>query len=55
MNNLHFEEIASAHVHARLDEARALRTGRHVVAARRLQRRAERAAQQARVALARSL
>ena len=47
------EEFARAHLAARLGEAQALRRGRHVVASRRLSRRAARAEQQARVALAR--
>ena len=46
-------DVARAHLSARLGEAEALRRGRNVVAARRLSRRAARAEQQARLALAR--
>ncbi len=49
------EDLARAHMSARLGEARELRRGHQLVLARRLSRRAERAAQQARLALARSL
>jgi hypothetical protein len=49
------EDLARAHRSARLGEARELRRGHQLVLARRLSRRAERAAQQARLALARSL
>ena len=49
------EEIARAQINARLGEAHELRLGRQVVRARRLSRRAERAAAAARLALARSL
>jgi hypothetical protein len=52
MNLLH-EELARAQMSARLGEAQALRRGRNVVVARRLSRRAEKAAQQARLAAAR--
>lgn len=51
--NLMHEELARAQMSARLGEAQALRRGRNVVVARRLSRRAERAAQQARLAAAR--
>jgi hypothetical protein len=54
MSNLH-EELARAQLSARLGEAQSLRRGRQVVAARRLSRRAERAALQARLVLARSI
>lgn len=53
--NLMNEDLARAHMSARLGEARELRRGHQLVLARRLSRRAERAAQQARLALARSL
>ena len=52
--NMHFHsDFARAQMSARLGEAQALRRGRHVVASRRLARRAARAEQQARLALAR--
>ncbi len=51
--NLMYEELARAQMAARLGEAQALRRGRNVVVARRLSRRAEKAAQQARLAAAR--
>jgi hypothetical protein len=47
------EQLARAQMSERLGEARRLRQGRQVVVARRLSRRAEKAAQQARVAAAR--
>ena len=47
------EQLARAQMSERLGEAQRLRQGRQVVVARRLSRRAERAAQQARVAAAR--
>ncbi|HET6624762.1 MAG TPA: hypothetical protein VFG63_00095 [Nocardioidaceae bacterium] len=53
--NLMNEDLARAHMAARLGEARELRRGHQLVLARRLSRRAERAALQARLALARSL
>jgi hypothetical protein len=49
------EELARAHVAARLGEAHELRRGHRLASTRRLSRRAERAAEQARLALARSL
>lgn len=49
------EDLARARIAQRLDEAQALRRGHQLVRARRLSRRAERAAHQARLALARSL
>lgn len=49
------EDLARAHMSARLGEAQSLRAGHHLVRARRLSRKAERAAQQARLALARAL
>jgi hypothetical protein len=51
--NLMYEELARAQMSARLGEAQALRRGRNVVVARQLSRRAEKAAQQARLAAAR--
>jgi hypothetical protein len=53
--NLMHEDLARAQMAARLGEARELRRGHQLAMARRLSRRAERAAQQARLALARSL
>ncbi|HZJ07566.1 MAG TPA: hypothetical protein VFD59_19195 [Nocardioidaceae bacterium] len=53
--NLMNEDLARAHIAARLGEAHELRLGHQLVVARRLSRRAERAAQQARLALARAL
>jgi hypothetical protein len=49
------EDLARAQMSARLGEAHAQRRGHQLAMARRLSRRAERAAQQARLALARSL
>lgn len=54
MNVMH-EDLARAHMNERLGEAQNLRRGQQLVVARRLSRRAERAAQQARLALARTL
>ncbi len=53
--NLMHEELARSHMAARLGEAQELRRGNRLVRARRLSRKAERAAQQARLALARAL
>ena len=53
--NLMNEDLARAQMSARLGEAQALQRGRRVVVARRLSRRAERAALQARLILARSI
>ncbi len=50
--NLMYEELARAQMSARLGEAQALRRGREAVVARRLSRRAEKAAAKARVAAA---
>lgn len=47
------EDLARAHMSSRLEEARIARRGRQLAAARRLSRKAERAAAQARLALAR--
>jgi len=49
------ESLARAQMAARLGEAHQLRRGHQLVRARRLSRRAEQAAQQARLALARAL
>ncbi len=49
------ENLARAHMAARLGEAQELRRGHQLAMHRRLSRRAERAARQARLALARSL
>lgn len=49
------EQLARAHQAARLGEAQQLRRGRSLARARRLSRKAEQAAQQARLALARAL
>ncbi len=49
------EDLARAQMSARLGEARQMRAGREIARARRLSRKAERAAQQARLALARAL
>ena len=54
MNTMH-EALARAQMTARLGEAQQLQRGRRLVAARRMSRKAENAAQQARLALARSL
>jgi hypothetical protein len=53
--NLMHEDLARAQMSARLGEAHELRRGHQLAMARRLSRRAERAAHQARLALARSL
>jgi hypothetical protein len=53
--NLMPEELARAQMSARLGEAQMLRRGHQLARARRLSRKAERAAQQARLALARAL
>ena len=54
MNLLH-EELARAQMSARLGEAQKLQLGYRLSRARRLSRKAEQAAQQARLALARAL
>jgi hypothetical protein len=54
MYTLH-EDLARAQIAERLDDAQQLRRARGIVAARRLSRKAERAALQARLALARSI
>ncbi len=53
--NLMHEELARAQMSARLGEAHELRRGHHLMLARRMSRKAELAAQQARLALARAL
>ena len=47
------EDLARAHMRSRLEQAQMARRGRQLAAARRLSRKAERAAAQARLALAR--
>ncbi|WP_139978253.1 hypothetical protein [Nocardioides litoris] len=54
MNTMH-EALARAQMDARLGEAQQMRRGHQMARARRLSRKAERAAQQARLALARAL
>ena len=53
--NLMQEDLARAHMDARLHEARELRRGAQLARAHRLARKAERVSQQARLLLARSL
>jgi hypothetical protein len=53
--SLMHEELARAQMSARLGEAQQLRAGRNLARARRLSRKAEESAQQARLALARAL
>ncbi len=52
--NLMQEELARAHIDARLEQARELRRGVHMRRAQRVARRAERVSQQARLLLARN-
>jgi hypothetical protein len=52
MNSL-AEDLARAHMRSRLEQAQMARRGQQLAAARRLSRKAERAAAQARLALAR--
>lgn len=54
MNSMQ-EDLARSQMSARLGEARQLRAGHQLARSRRLSRKAERAAQQARLALARAL
>ena len=54
MNSMN-ESLARAQMSARLGEAQELRRGHQLARARRLSRKAEKAAQQARLALARAL
>ena len=51
--NLMHENLARAQMSARLGEAQQLRRGHQLALARRMSRKAEKAAQQARLALAR--
>jgi hypothetical protein len=51
--NLMYEDLARAQMSQRLAEAHSQRRGQRIAAARRLSRRAERAAQAARLAAAR--
>jgi hypothetical protein len=53
--NLMHEELARAQMSARLGEALELRRGHQLAMARRMSRKAEQAAQQARLALARAM
>jgi hypothetical protein len=53
--NLMHEELARAQMSARLGEAQELRRGHQLAIARRMSRKAEQAAQQARLALARAI
>ena len=53
--NLMHEDLARAQMSERLGEAHELQRGYNLARARRLSRKAERAAQQARLALARAL
>jgi hypothetical protein len=53
--NLMHEDLARAQMAARLGEAQEIRRGHQLALARRLSRRAERAALEARLAIARSL
>ena len=53
--NLMHEDLARAQMSARLGEAQQRRRGHQLVLSRRLSRKAEEAAQQARLALARAL
>jgi hypothetical protein len=53
--NLMHEDLARAQMSMRLGEARELRRGRQIVVARRMSRRAERAAMRARLILSRSV
>jgi hypothetical protein len=53
--NLMHEDLARAQMAARLGEAHELRRGHHLALARRMSRKAEQAAQQARLALARAI
>ncbi|MCY7401972.1 MAG: hypothetical protein LH477_13665 [Nocardioides sp.] len=53
--NLMHEELARAQMTTRLGEAHEVRRGHHLVVARRMSRKAEQAAQQARLALARAI
>jgi hypothetical protein len=54
MNTMH-EDLARAQMSARLGEAQQMRRGHQLALARRMSRKAEMAAQQARLALARAI
>lgn len=53
--NTMYEDLARAQMTARLGEAQQLRRGHQLALARRMSRKAEAAAQQARLALARAI
>jgi hypothetical protein len=53
--NLLNEDLARAHMSVRLGEAQQMRRAAHVARARRVSRKAEKAARQARLALARAI
>jgi hypothetical protein len=53
MHHLIAEDLARAHMGERLEQAQSARRGQQLAVARRLSRKAERAAAQARLALAR--
>jgi hypothetical protein len=53
--NLMYEDLARAHMSVRLGEAQQMRRAAHVARARRVSRKAEKAARQARLALARAI
>jgi hypothetical protein len=55
MNHLMAENLARAQMSARLGEAQQLRRGHQMAQLRRISRKAEQAAQQARLALARAM
>lgn len=55
MHDMISEELARARMSARLGEAQEMRRGHQMVLARRLSRQAEKAALQARLAIARAL
>ena len=55
MSNLMHENLARAQMSARLGEAQQLRRGHQMAHLRRVSRKAEQAAQQARLALARAI
>jgi hypothetical protein len=54
MNNLMNDDLAQAHISARVKDAQQLRRGHQHAAARRLSRKAEQAARQGRLALGRT-
>lgn len=53
--NLMYEDLARAHMNARLEQAREARRANQLNRAQKLARKAERASQQARLLLARAL